>query len=71
MIIDVSFGETFSAAPNVVASVRAASSWGVSTYFVIVYIVDGSVTTTGCQVRVVSNYGSTRTGYIEWMAVGT
>lgn len=69
--VDVSFGKTYSAAPNVVIT-PGIDGWSASTSSVnhFIGVTKGSITTTGFQIYWISGGSSSRSAEISWVAVG-
>jgi hypothetical protein len=68
-VVHVSFPSSYLTAPMVFLTL-VAGTWGAASYFFIYYVLEGSVAAAGFDIRMINNYGSTRTGSINWMAVG-
>lgn len=66
--VNISFGQTFSVAPNVVVSPQCSDAAG-GAYGIFSYVM--SVSATGCAVRLTTNYEGDLTVYVQWLAVGT
>lgn len=66
--VSILFGVTFAQTPNVVVSPQCSATASES-YGIFCYIV--SVNTTGCTVRLNTNFPDDLTVYVQWAAIGS
>jgi hypothetical protein len=65
--VNISFGSTFSVAPNVVVSPQCSDA-AAGAYGIFCYVMN--VSATGCAVRLTTNYEGDLTVSVQWLAVG-
>lgn len=68
--VSVSFGVTFADIPHVIPSFRTGSS-SANFGLCAVFVVNNSVTTTGCTIRISNAHSAAFYPYIQWMAIGS